>query len=183
MNMRYGFLNECTMRYSVEVFENIQLPFYVMPICAIIEKSIFCVHGGISEDLASFEQLEQIERPCDIPDLGVLADLTWSDPADNKENNGFDVNPRGAGRLFSKNALEKFLQSMDIQLVVRAHQVVKNGYEFFADKRLVTIFSAPNYSGIFNNIAAVLYVDENLVCTFNLHYPDPTTAKYVATNE
>ncbi|KAI1702972.1 calcineurin-like phosphoesterase domain-containing protein [Ditylenchus destructor] len=165
MNIRYGFLNECVKRYSMEVFENFQLPFYVMPFVAVIEKSIFCVHGGISEDLASFKQLEKIERPCDIPDLGVLADLTWSDPVDSKGRgcDGFEENPRGAGRLFSRNGLEKFMQSLNIKLVVRGHQVVKGGYEFFADKRLVTIFSAPNYCGSHNNIAAVLYVDENLI--------------------
>ena len=63
---------------------------------------------------------------------------------------------------------------LDIDLVARAHQVVQDGYEFFANRKLVTIFSAPNYCGQFNNAAAMMNVDENLVCSFQILRPSTT---------
>lgn len=51
-------------------------------------------------------------------------------------------------------------------------QVVEDGYEFFAKRRLVTIFSAPNYGGEFDNAGALLSVDEALVCSFEILKPE-----------
>jgi serine/threonine-protein phosphatase PP1 catalytic subunit len=45
--------------------------------------------------------------------------------------------------------------------------VVEEGYEFFGDKQLVTVFSAPNYCEEFDNAGAMMIVDENLMCTFS----------------
>ena len=55
-----------------------------------------------------------------------------------------------------------FLKNHDLDLVVRAHQVVEDGYEFFAKRQLVTVFSAPNYCGEFDNSGAIMSVDETL---------------------
>ena len=54
----------------------------------------------------------------------------------------------------------------DLDLICRAHQVVADGYAFFAGRKMVTIFSAPNYMGKFDNDAAVMIVDESLCCKF-----------------
>ena len=56
----------------------------------------------------------------------------------------------------------------DIDLVVRGHQIVKKGYEFFSDQRLVTIFGASNYCGEYNNNGALMSVDEILTCSFTI---------------
>ena len=53
----------------------------------------------------------------------------------------------------------------------RAHQVVEDGYEFFAGRNLVTIFSAPNYCGEFDNDAAIMEIDETLCCKFHCFKP------------
>ena len=50
----------------------------------------------------------------------------------------------------------------------RAHQVVEDGYEFFAKRQLVTLFSAPNYCGEFDNAGGLMSVDENLLCSFQV---------------
>ncbi|PIO61470.1 hypothetical protein TELCIR_17005, partial [Teladorsagia circumcincta] len=65
--------------------------------------------------------LEKIERPCDIPDIGVIADLTWADPDPNIS--GFEESPRGAARIFGADALKNFCKLHGLDLVVRAHQV------------------------------------------------------------
>ena len=65
----------------------------------------------------------------------------------------------------------------ELDLVCRAHQVVEDGYEFFGNKELVTIFSAPNYMGQFDNSAAIMLVDENLKCSFKIFKSDDNKIK------
>uniref|UniRef100_A0AC34F1Q9 Serine/threonine-protein phosphatase n=1 Tax=Panagrolaimus sp. ES5 TaxID=591445 RepID=A0AC34F1Q9_9BILA len=175
VNMQYGFYMECKKRYSLTLYESFQYAFYCMPFCARINQRILCMHGGISEDLTDFKQLERIERPCDIPDLGILADLTWADP--DPQVKGFEESPRGAARIFGPDALKEFCNTLGLELIIRAHQVVEDGYEFFADKMLVTIFSAPNYCGQFENSGCVLNISRDLVCSFNIFRANETGKK------
>ncbi|ULU04217.1 hypothetical protein L3Y34_017184 [Caenorhabditis briggsae] len=148
----------------------LEMAFYCMPLCAVISDKIICMHGGISEDLVDLKQLDKVERPCDIPDIGVIADLTWADPDHSIQM--YNESFRGAGRVFGTEAVKKFLKMHNLELIVRAHQVVDDGYEFFADRQLVTIFSAPSYCGTMNNAAAVMTIDEEMVCSFTVMRPD-----------
>jgi serine/threonine-protein phosphatase PP1 catalytic subunit len=81
------------------------------------------------------------------------------------------VNDRGISYVFGSEVVSSFLQNNDLDLIVRAHQVVEDGYEFFAGRQLVTIFSAPNYCGEFDNAAAILTIDETLLCSFHIFKP------------
>lgn len=83
---------------------------------------------------------------------GLLCDLLWSDPE--KEVDQWGENDRGVSFTFGPSIVEKFLQQHDLDLICRAHQVVEDGYEFFAQRQLVTVFSAPNYCGTCNNKCA-----------------------------
>ncbi|KAK2160796.1 hypothetical protein LSH36_127g16056 [Paralvinella palmiformis] len=98
---------------------------------ALVEGTIFCMHGGLSPDLVDTSQLNNIERPLDVPDHGLVCDLLWSDP----------------------------------------DEVVEDGYQFFQKRKLVTLFSAPNYCGEFDNAAAVMIVSEDLICSFRILPP------------
>jgi serine/threonine-protein phosphatase PP1 catalytic subunit len=102
--------------------------------------------------------------------LGLLCDLLWSDP-DKLLKLKWGKNERGISHTFNNESVIEILNKLDFDLIVRAHQVVEDGYEFFANKKLVTIFSAPNYCGEFDNFGAVLYVDEELKCSFKFFYP------------
>lgn len=55
---------------------------------------------------------------------------------------------------------------------------MEDGYEFFADRQLVTIFSAPNYCGEFDNAGAVMSVDETLMCSFQILKPAEKKPKF-----
>ena len=101
--------------------------------------------------------------------LGLLCDLLWSDP--DKDVNGWGQNDRGVSVTFSGSTVENFNRKNELDLVCRAHQVVEEGYEFFANRQLVTIFSAPNYCGEFDNAGAMMSVDENLTCAFQILKP------------
>lgn len=67
--------------------------------------------------------------------------------------------------------MTEFLNNQDLDLVCRAHQVVEDGYEFFANKRLVTVFSAPNYCDEFDNSAGIMIVSDGLLCSFKILQP------------
>merc|ERR1712100_495272 len=106
--------------------------------------------------MTSFEQLRLIPRPCDVPDAGLVCDLLWADP--DADLFGWEENDRGVSYTFGKDVVRSTTAKLGLDLVVRAHQVVEDGYEFFADRRLVTVFSAPRYLGEFENTAAMLQV-------------------------
>mmetsp|Transcript_117660 Transcript_117660/g.366558 ORF Transcript_117660/g.366558 Transcript_117660/m.366558 type:complete len:327 (-) Transcript_117660:222-1202(-) len=170
----YGFYDECKQRYSVKLWKTFCDVFNCLPACAIIDDKVICMHGGLSQemmrqDVDTRNMVSSIQRPADIPDSGFLCDLLWSDPV---ETAGFGPNDRGVSVSFGPDVVHAFLRKEDLDLVVRAHQVVEDGYEFFADRGLVTVFSAPNYCGEFDNAAAVLSIDESLVCSFQVLKPE-----------
>jgi len=169
INRIYGFYDECKRRYNIKLWKKFQEVFNVLPIAAVVDEKIFCVHAGLSPDLQSMKQIQDIMRPTDVPDAGLLCDLMWSDP--DADITGWAENDRGVSYTFGADVVGKFLQKHDFDLVVRAHQVVEDGYEFFADRQLVTIFSAPNYCGEFDNAGAVMAVDESLMCSFRILKP------------
>ncbi|KAK6453867.1 Ppz1 protein phosphatase [Scheffersomyces xylosifermentans] len=165
----YGFYDECKRRCNIKTWKLFIDTFNTLPIAAIVAGKIFCVHGGLSPVLNSMDEIRNIARPTDVPDFGLLNDLLWSDPADTL--NEWEDNERGVSYVFSKVAINKFLSKFGFDLVCRAHMVVEDGYEFFNDRTLVTVFSAPNYCGEFDNWGAVMSVSEELLCSFELLDP------------
>ena len=88
---------------------------------------------------------------------------------------GWGENDRGVSFTFGGDVVRQFLRRHDLDLVVRAHQVVEDGYEFFAGRELVTVFSAPNYCGEFDNAGAMMTVDDTLMCSFQILKPASAT--------
>lgn len=166
---QYGFYDECKRRTNLKTWKLFVDTFNTLPIAAIVASKIFCVHGGLSPVLNSMDEIRNIRRPTDVPDFGLLNDLLWSDPADSP--NQWEDNERGVSYCFNKVAINNFLNKFQFDLVVRAHMVVEDGYEFFNDRSLVTVFSAPNYCGEFDNWGAVMGVSEELLCAFELLDP------------
>ncbi|XP_031103842.1 serine/threonine-protein phosphatase PP1 isozyme 9 [Ipomoea triloba] len=175
INRIYGFYDECKRRFNVRLWKIFTECFNCLPVAALIDEKIICMHGGLSPDLNRLDQITEIERPTDVPDSGLLCDLLWSDP--NPRINGWSDSDRGVSSTFGADAVAEFLDKTDLDLICRGHQVVEDGYEFFAKRRLVTIFSAPNYGGEFDNAGALLSVDEQLVCSFQILKPAPTNSK------
>ncbi len=160
----YGFFDECKrrLRNGIKVWKTITDSFNALPVAALVGGKIFCIHGGLSPELHDLSQINMIMRPTDVLDTGLMCDLLWSDPSTDKE--GWDINERGVSYTFGRDVVDDFCNRFDIDLICRAHQVVEDGYEFFADKGLVTIFSAPNYDNSFTHFAAMLTVDKNFLC-------------------
>ena len=169
INRIYGFYDECKRRYNIKLWKIFTECFNCFPVAALIDERILCMHGGLSPDLNNLEQINKIMRPTDVPDNGLLCDLLWSDP--DKDINGWGENERGVSFTFGPDIVTAFLKKHDLDLICRAHQVVEDGYEFFAKRQLVTVFSAPNYAGEFDNAAAMMNVDAKMMCSFEILKP------------
>ena len=121
-------------RYNIKLWKTFTDCFNCLPIAAIIDDKIFTMHGGLSPELASMDQIKRIMRPTDVPDTGLLCDLLWSDP--DKDIVGWGENDRGVSFTFGHDVVSSFLKRHDLDLICRAHQVVEDGYEFFAKREL-----------------------------------------------
>ena len=166
INRIYGFYDECKRRYSIRIWKEFQDVFNCLPVAGLIDDKILCMHGGLSPELVTVSQLQQITRPTEVPENGLLCDLLWSDPE--KAQSSWGENDRGVSYTFGEAVIKQFLKKNDIDLICRAHQVVEDGYEFFAGRQLVTVFSAPNYCGEFDNSGALMSVDDTLMCSFSI---------------
>jgi len=169
INRLYGFFDECKRRFSIKIWKTFGDVFNYMPVSAVVDDRILCMHGGLSPELKALQQIRDIPRPKDVPDCGLLCDLLWSDPAPNISTWG--DNDRGVSFTFGADVVRSFLKKHNLDLIVRAHQVVEDGYEFFAGRQLITIFSAPNYCREFDNCGGLMSIDEQLKCSFQVIKP------------
>ena len=125
-----------------------------------MDGRIMCVHGGLSPDVRTLDQIRTIRRHHEIPHLGTFCDLMWSDP---DEIESWAISPRGAGYLFGSKVTNEFNFVNDLSVICRAHQLVQEGYKFhFPDRNCVTVWSAPNYCYRCGNVASYLKIDEDL---------------------
>ena len=138
INRIYGFCDECKRAYGLKIWKQFNDVFNCMPVAAVVDDKIFCVHGGLSPELRTFDQITSLRRPTDVPDAGMMCDFLWADPEPHTK--GWAESERGVSYTFGPDVVEKFLKQHDLDLLVRAHQVVEDGYEFFAQRQLVTLF-------------------------------------------
>ncbi|KAL1920138.1 uncharacterized protein VTP21DRAFT_1284 [Calcarisporiella thermophila] len=163
----YGFYTECMRKYgSVNVWQYFTDLFDFLTLSVVIDNSIFCVHGGLSPYIHCIDQIKLIDRFREIPHEGPMADLVWSDPDEAKDE--FQFSPRGAGFTFGGMVVKKFLQTNNIQHILRAHQLCMEGYQELYDRSLSTVWSAPNYCYRCGNKASILEVGENGERHFNV---------------
>ncbi|XP_011088984.1 serine/threonine-protein phosphatase BSL3 isoform X2 [Sesamum indicum] len=179
INALFGFRIECIERLGerdgIWAWHRINRLFNWLPLAALIEKKIICMHGGIGRSINHVEQIENIQRPIPM-EAGsiVLMDLLWSDPTENDSVEGLRPNARGPGLVtFGPDRVMEFCNNNDLQLIVRAHECVMDGFERFAQGHLITLFSATNYCGTANNAGAILVLGRDLVVVPKLIHPLP----------
>ncbi|RWR76596.1 serine/threonine-protein phosphatase BSL1-like protein [Cinnamomum micranthum f. kanehirae] len=179
INALFGFRLECIERMGendgIWAWTRFNQLFNYLPLAALIEKKIICMHGGIGRSINSVEQIEKLERPITM-DAGsiILMDLLWSDPTENDSIEGLRPNARGPGLVtFGPDRVTDFCKRNRLQLIIRAHECVMDGFERFAQGQLITLFSATNYCGTANNAGAILVVGRGLVIVPKLIHPLP----------
>lgn len=154
----YGFYDECCRKYgNANVWKFFTDLFDYLPVTALIERQIFCLHGGLSPSIDTLDHIRQLDRVQEVPHEGSMCDLLWSDPDDRC---GWGISPRGAGYTFGQDISEQFNHTNGLKLIARAHQLIMDGYSLTHNKNVVTVFSAPNYCYRCGNMAAIMEVDE-----------------------
>jgi serine/threonine-protein phosphatase PPG1 len=125
----YGFYAECMAKYPEDskVWSYFCDAFDYMPLAALIDNHIFCAHGGLSPTFNLISQLSMIDRVSEIPFEGAMCDLIWGDPEADQQ--GFQLSTRGAGYIFGRDIVEKFLYINNLNFFMRAHQLCHEGYQ------------------------------------------------------
>ena len=118
----YGFYDEIIRKYgNANPWKYCTEVFDYLGIAALIEGKVLCIHGGLSPDIRTIDQIRLIDRKVEVPHEGPFCDLMWSDPEDIET---WAMSPRGAGWLFGTKVTNEFNQLNDLQLICRAHQLV-----------------------------------------------------------
>ena len=153
----YGFYDECLRKFgNASVWRHAVTCFDSLGLAALIDSNVLCVHGGLSPDVRTLDQVRAIDRHQEIPHQGAFCDLVWSDPEEIPD--AWQVSPRGAGYLFGARVVDEFHSVNQLQLLARAHQLVMQGRQYHFDEQLVTVWSAPNYCYRCGNVAAMLRI-------------------------
>ncbi|VDL98636.1 unnamed protein product [Schistocephalus solidus] len=167
----YGFYDECLRKYgNANVWKYFTDLFDYLPLTALIDDKVFCLHGGLSPSIDTLDHIRALDRIQEVPHEGPMCDLLWSDPDDRA---GWGISPRGAGYTFGEDISENFNHTNHLELISRAHQLVMEGYNWSHSEQVVTIFSAPNYCYRCGNQAAIMEVDEGMQKIFLKYDPAP----------
>ncbi|RIB17514.1 calcineurin A [Gigaspora rosea] len=181
----FTFKLECKHKYSEKVYDACMESFCALPLAAIMNKQFLCIHGGLSPDLNTLDDLREIDRFREPPTHGLMCDLLWADPLEEfgqeKTNECFVHNHvRGCSYFFSYHAACNFLEKNGLLSIIRAHEAQDAGYRMYRKTKttgfpsVMTIFSAPNYLDVYNNKAAVLKYENNVMNIRQFNYtPHP----------
>ncbi|CAK0864914.1 unnamed protein product, partial [Prorocentrum cordatum] len=170
INAIYGFHEECRRRLQEDpdnpdsCWSKFNRCFEWLPLGAVIEDRILCLHGGIGGELRSIADIDALQRPLKVaqmPETDVeqrVTDILWSDPSDSDSMQGVTANetrdPDGSGRIvkYGPDRVEQFLNdNKPLSMIIRAHECVMDGFERFANGKLITVFSATDYCGHHKN--------------------------------
>lgn len=178
MTSHFTYKTECLLKYNQEVYDVSLQSFAALPIAAIMNKQFLCVHGGLSRDMHTLDDIRSINRfQIDVPPRGLFCDILWADPSSEYDTEDItdeaDYFPenmdRGCSYMFTYNAVCRFLRANRLLCIIRAHQAQDAGYRMYRKMlpqqfpSVITLFSAPNYCGTYGNKAAVLRYDTSVM--------------------
>ncbi|KAH8591521.1 serine/threonine protein phosphatase 2B catalytic subunit [Bisporella sp. PMI_857] len=170
----FTFKLECKHKYSEKIYDACMDSFCALPLAAVMNKQFLCIHGGLSPELHTLDDLRSIDRFREPPTHGLMCDILWADPLEEfgqeKTSEYFIHNHvRGCSYFFSYPAACNFLEKNNLLSIIRAHEAQDAGYRMYRKTRttgfpsVMTIFSAPNYLDVYNNKAAVLKYENNVM--------------------
>ena len=170
----FTFKTECQVKYSIAVYDAVMSAFDCLPLAALMNKQFLCVHAGISPEIQTLSDIDEIDRFQEPPSSGPMCDLLWSDPIENygrerTEERFVHNNTRGCSYFYTYAAVDNFLRANNLLSLMRGHEAQDNGYRTYRRNKdtgfpsVITLFSAPNYCDVYNNKAAVLKYDDDVM--------------------
>jgi diadenosine tetraphosphatase ApaH/serine/threonine PP2A family protein phosphatase len=156
MTDNYGFHEEVQQKFSESFYYAVTSSFDCLPIGAVLNREAFCVHGGVSPQLHSVDDIRKLPKPCqDTLVYGdPISDLLWGDPTN--EVGQFQSSPRGCAYEYGPIATKQFLANSGLKYLIRAHQTCEHGFRWdFGYRAVLTVFSSHDYCGMGNSAAAL----------------------------
>ncbi|CAK5278094.1 unnamed protein product [Mycena citricolor] len=181
----FTFKLECKHKYSERLYDACTDSFCALPLAAVVNKRFLCIHGGLSPELNTLDDIRNIDRFREPPNQGLMCDILWSDPIENfgsetTTDHFVHNHVRGCSYFFTYHAVCAFLERNKLTSVIRAHEAQDKGYRMYRNGRvaefpsLMTIFSAPNYLDVYNNKAAVIKYENDVMNIRQFNYsPHP----------
>ena len=169
MTESFTFREEVISRFDNEVYEAFMDLFDALPISCLVDDKYLAMHGGISPELENIEQINQVKRFQEIPLDGLFCDLMWADPMKDEvaKHGEFEDNPeRECSNYFGKKPVKKLLRANKLMSIFRGHQVQVDGFKMHrwgnegSFPYVITIFSAPNYCGYYDNKGSILILED-----------------------
>ncbi|KAF3837999.1 hypothetical protein F7725_009767 [Dissostichus mawsoni] len=162
----FTFKQECKIKYSEQVYDSCMEAFDCLPLAALMNQQFLC--------------LDRFKEP---PAFGPMCDLLWADPLEDfgneKTQEYFGHNTvRGCSYFYRyrtqllltrTNKRKRVIRTNNLLSIIRAHEAQDAGYRMYRKSQttgfpaLITIFSAPNYLDVYNNKAAVLKYENNVM--------------------
>ncbi|CAF4370759.1 unnamed protein product, partial [Rotaria sp. Silwood2] len=195
----FTFKQECLVKYTENIYDICMGAFDCLPLAALVNNQFLCVHGGLSPEIHTLDDIKQLDRFHEPPAQGAMCDLLWSDPAEDYGNEEGSLTlvatprmsaseissittsseslyltnaARGCSYFYTYAAINEFLVRNQILSIIRAHEEQDMGYRMYKKSpetgfpSLITIFSAPNYCDVYQNKAAIMKYENNIV---NIH--------------
>lgn len=170
----FTFKLECKHKYNLDIYDACMTSFCALPLAAIMNKQFLCIHGGLSPELHTLDDLRNLNRFREPPTHGLMCDVLWADPVEDfgreRNNDHFLTNhTRGCSFFYTYAAACSFLERNNLLSIIRAHEAQDAGYRTYRKTKttgfpsVMTIFSAPNYLDAYNNKAAVLKYENNVM--------------------
>lgn len=199
----FKFEEECKLKYDKPLYLKLLEVFKALPLAAVLNQSIFCVHGGLSPDIEIIDDISSLNRVREIPSRGALCDLLWADPDYDVDNprpddcHGVDETyipsteycnspprfvpnlKRGKSVVFSFGSVTSFMSTNKIFCIIRSHEVLELGYKLYRpypptnSPCIISVFSAPNYCGKCGNLGAVINIDSEITIMKFFCSPSP----------
>ncbi|KTG36553.1 hypothetical protein cypCar_00021790 [Cyprinus carpio] len=172
----FTFKQECKIKYSEQVYDACMGAFDCLPLAALMNQQFLCVHGGLSPEIQTLDDIKKLDRFKEPPAFGPMCDLLWADPLEDfgneKSQEYFSHNTvRGCSYFYSYPAVCDFLQNNNLLSIIRAHEAQDAGYRMYRKSQttgfpsLITIFSAPNYLDVYNNKVTEMLVNVLSICS------------------
>ncbi|VDB87903.1 unnamed protein product [Peniophora sp. CBMAI 1063] len=170
----FTFKLECKRKYSERIYDACMESFCALPLAAVMNKQFFCIHGGLSPELNTLDDIRSLDRFREPPTSGLMCDILWSDPieefgSEKTQENFVHNHVRGCSYFFTYQAACQFLERNRLLSIIRAHEAQDAGYRMYRKTRttgfpsVMTLFSAPNYLDVYNNKAAILKYESNVL--------------------